>query len=168
MKKELGVTIILAVTVVLMSIAVRIKDNPAQSIKAFLSATMTDTDRMVKQQVPILAMANSEAVSAELHEEDEDTDTEIKIEIDSSYISPTVPKGNAKILIYHTHINEAYSQTDSYTYKETGSYRTKDKSKNVARIGEELKNLPALEPPTPVPLICWKNVLKRTENMTFI
>lgn len=138
MKKELWVFLLLTITVMLMSVAVRVRDNPSDSIKSFFLSRLTDTDTLIKHQVPILAMAESQQTM--IHEEDEDTDPEIKIEIDSSYISPAVPKGNARILIYHTHINEAYAQTESYTYTETGSFRTNDKNKNVAKVGEALKN----------------------------
>lgn len=45
------------------------------------------------------------------------------------------------VLIYHTHAEEAYRQTRSYTYGETGkdTYKTLDKSKSVAALGELLK-----------------------------
>ena len=45
------------------------------------------------------------------------------------------------VLIYHTHAEEAYRQTRSYTYEETGenTYKTLDKKRSVAALGELLK-----------------------------
>ena len=50
---------------------------------------------------------------------------------------PTVPV----VLIYHTHAEEAYRQTRGYAYEETGegTYKTLDKTKSVAALGELLK-----------------------------
>ena len=45
-----------------------------------------------------------------------------------------------RILIYHTHLTEAYRQTDGERYKESDEYRTKDNNYNVAAVGEVLKN----------------------------
>lgn len=45
--------------------------------------------------------------------------------------------GKAKILIYHTHTNEAYEQT-APAYSETGKWRTDDQSFNIVRVGTEL------------------------------
>ena len=45
------------------------------------------------------------------------------------------------VLIYHTHAEEAYRQTRGYAYEETGegTYKTLDKTKSVAALGELLK-----------------------------
>ena len=45
------------------------------------------------------------------------------------------------VLIYHTHAEEAYRQTRTYVYRETGekTYKTLDKKKTVAALGEKLK-----------------------------
>lgn len=45
------------------------------------------------------------------------------------------------VLIYHTHAEEAYRQTEDYTYEETGegTYKTLDKTKSVVALGELLK-----------------------------
>lgn len=44
-----------------------------------------------------------------------------------------------KILLYHTHATEAYRQDGLDIYQESGSYRTKDNSKNIVAIGEVLR-----------------------------
>ena len=45
------------------------------------------------------------------------------------------------ILIYHTHTTEAYTQTETETYREAGKWRTKDNTKNVVAVGEALKDI---------------------------
>ena len=45
------------------------------------------------------------------------------------------------ILIYHTHTTEAYTQTDTDTYKETAKWRTSDNENNVVAVGEVLKEI---------------------------
>lgn len=142
MKKEFWIGILLTITVILMSISVRNFENLNESAATFAKSKLTDPKLMLKYQVPLLGIdSKNKNVFSQIYEEDEDTDSEIKLEIDNSYISPAVPEGNAKILIYHTHINEAYSQTDSYKYTENGSYRTNEKDKNVAKVGQELSNI---------------------------
>ena len=49
--------------------------------------------------------------------------------------------GKVNVLIYHTHTNEAYRQTEDYTYEPSGTDRTKDHEKSIVRVGEELKTL---------------------------
>ncbi len=46
-----------------------------------------------------------------------------------------------RVLIYHTHITEAYLQTAESAYAESGKWRTRDKERNVSAIGEELCRL---------------------------
>lgn len=45
------------------------------------------------------------------------------------------------ILIYHTHTTEAYTQTETETYKESSKWRTFDETRNVVAVGEELKTI---------------------------
>ncbi len=47
--------------------------------------------------------------------------------------------GEPTVLIYHTHATEAYTKTDTMTYTPSGDYRTTDTSRNVVRVGAELK-----------------------------
>lgn len=44
-----------------------------------------------------------------------------------------------KILIYHTHTTEAYTQTEQFSYAESSSWRTFDNERNVVAVGEALK-----------------------------
>lgn len=64
-----------------------------------------------------------------------------------SCITKSLPAVNAlrsdkpTILIYHTHTTEAYTQTESETYKESSKWRTSDNTKNVVAVGETLKEI---------------------------
>jgi stage II sporulation protein P len=44
-----------------------------------------------------------------------------------------------QILIYHTHTDEAYRQIDGEEYAQSGDWRTKDQTKSVVAVGEDLK-----------------------------
>ena len=56
------------------------------------------------------------------------------IAIDCSGSAPTV-------LIYHTHATEAYTPAGSDTYAASGDHRTTDTTRNVVRVGAELKQV---------------------------
>lgn len=43
-----------------------------------------------------------------------------------------------KILIYHTHTTEAYTQTEENTYVQTSAFRTREADKSVVAVGEAL------------------------------
>ncbi len=43
-----------------------------------------------------------------------------------------------RVYLYHTHTYEAYAPSPDAPYKETESWRTKDASYNIVRVGEEL------------------------------
>lgn len=67
--------------------------------------------------------------------------------IDISCAVTDLPSVNAlrsnepTILIYHTHTTEAYTQTESETYRETSKWRTNDNTRNVVAVGEALKEI---------------------------
>ncbi len=46
-----------------------------------------------------------------------------------------------KILIYHTHDTEAYTQTPEFSYEPSGDWRTKEQDRSVVAVGEELARL---------------------------
>lgn len=46
-----------------------------------------------------------------------------------------------RVLIYHTHATEAYLQYGDDTYEASGSWRTKDESKNIVAVGKLLTEL---------------------------
>lgn len=142
MKKDYITATILIVIVILMSIAAKSSKALTKSVADIAISRLTDPYVMMKGQVPILTMADTSALTSDMQEENEETDESVKLELDNTYTSKTIPKGNTpRVLIYHTHINEAYNKTDNYTYKEIGDFRTDDKDKNVARIGKELSSI---------------------------
>ena len=42
------------------------------------------------------------------------------------------------IIIFHTHTCESYTQSENYTYEESGNFRTVDLTRSVCRVGDEL------------------------------
>lgn len=46
-----------------------------------------------------------------------------------------------RVLIYHTHTYEAFTQTEGDRYQETETWRTADSAHNMIRVGEELTSL---------------------------
>lgn len=46
-----------------------------------------------------------------------------------------------RILIYHTHTTEAYTQTERYPYKEAGEWRTRENDRNIVAVGEKLAQI---------------------------
>lgn len=53
--------------------------------------------------------------------------------------SHTLPAEGYQVLIYHTHTQEAYRQTDNETYVECGRWRTADQTKNIVHVGDVLQ-----------------------------
>ena len=51
------------------------------------------------------------------------------------------PVTQPRVLIYHTHTHEAYSQTEDDPYEETEVFRTADQAHSVVRVGEALTEL---------------------------
>lgn len=45
------------------------------------------------------------------------------------------------VLIYHTHATESYTSTDKNSIKYVSPWRTLDNSKNITRVGEEIKKV---------------------------
>ena len=70
------------------------------------------------------------------------TDLVINEDLYNSFTQTEFPLPAAPVvLIYHTHAEEAYRQTRDYFYEETGweTYKTLDKTRSVAALGEALK-----------------------------
>lgn len=72
-----------------------------------------------------------------------DVGEEMRIEVLSPKAQPSVELGGPepRILIYHTHTTEAYTQTPSSKYEESGQWRTHDQSKNIVAVGELLAKI---------------------------
>ena len=63
-------------------------------------------------------------------------DTTFRVEVVRSTAQP--PLAGMRVLIYHTHTYEAYTQTADAPYKETEKWRTRDASANVVAVGDAL------------------------------
>lgn len=98
---------------------------------------------MFLSQVP-LSLGNT--VNIELTPEENDTEQDYsgdilfqieksadKVENDFN-LKKTIPT----VLIYHTHTEEAYRETEVYTYKSSGDSRTKEQDKSVVALGDVL------------------------------
>lgn len=139
MKKESWVFLLIILTAALMAAAVKSGSEIPGKLSSMAAEKLTDPLPVMKNEIPLLLSSeHSQNVFSKIYEEDEDTDKEIKLEIDNTYTSPITPKGKARVLVYHTHICEAYSQTDTYKYTENGSYRTAEQDKSVAKVGADL------------------------------
>ena len=69
---------------------------------------------------------------------------EVRIEVINAPQTPPaidLSGNDPKILIYHTHTTEAYTQTDNYRYEESGEWRTYENDKNIVAVGELLATL---------------------------
>lgn len=99
---------------------------------------------MFLSQVPV---SYGNVVNIELTPEENDTEKEysgeILFEIEKSAgllkNDFTLEKSIPSVLIYHTHTEEAYRETEVYTYKSSGGARTKEQDKSVVALGETLK-----------------------------
>ena len=73
---------------------------------------------------------------------DENGNLIINEDLYASFTETEFPLPSAPVvLIYHTHAEEAYRQTQDYAYEETGpeTFKTLDKTKSVVALGELLK-----------------------------
>jgi stage II sporulation protein P len=74
---------------------------------------------------------------------DEGVGEAMRIEVLSPKAPPSVELGGSepRILIYHTHYTEAYTQTEDHKYVESGEWRTYDESASVVAVGELLAQI---------------------------
>lgn len=50
----------------------------------------------------------------------------------------TLNINNSDVIIFHTHTCESYTQTENYSYEESGTFRTTDLNYSVSRVGDTL------------------------------
>ena len=74
---------------------------------------------------------------------DEGVGEAMRIEVLSPKVPSSVELGGSepRILIYHTHYTEAYTQTEDHKYVESGEWRTYDESASVVAVGELLAQI---------------------------
>ena len=115
-----------------------VKDQAAAQVAAAFAVSDSVTN-------PIIPSVTQEPLP-----ENEHTDeavNEIIIEIvrreEESVESEPTPNGRRalRVLIYHTHTHEAYTQVENDPYVETGTWRTADQMHSVVRVGEALAEL---------------------------
>ena len=76
-----------------------------------------------------------------------DVDAGVSEEMRIEVLSPKQPVATQlggdlpRILIYHTHATEAYTQTENSQYKETSQWRTNDEEKNIVAVGAKLAKI---------------------------
>ncbi len=106
--------------------------------------------RLMMMSVPMVYAAEPEA--PEVSEPDisisrvdimPDVGEEMRIEVLSPKAQPSVELGGPepRILIYHTHSTEAYTQTPESKYVESGEWRTLNEEKNIVAVGELLAKI---------------------------
>ena len=109
-------------------------------------------DALLRLQMPFLTGSGKNAaekteppVKIELVDIDEGVGEKIRIELLNNSIPPktniNLEGKEPRILIYHTHTTEAYTQTDKYSYDEKGDWRTDDNTRNIVTVGEKLATL---------------------------
>lgn len=74
------------------------------------------------------------------NEHTDETVQDIIVEIITS-ADDAEPVAQPRVLIYHTHTHEAYSQAEDDPYEETEAFRTADPAHSVVRVGEALGSL---------------------------
>jgi len=79
-----------------------------------------------------------ESVMPELSPESKEQAPDVDIQID---VVTRQRDGALKVLIYHTHTEEAYEQTAQYAYVSHGEYHTTNNDRNVVRVGAELARI---------------------------
>ena len=111
--------------------ASRAEETAAPTVTPVPTAAPTDTPTPIPTPTPLYMLR-----------EEGGNDLIINDDLYDSFTQTEFPLPSAPVvLIYHTHAEEAYRQTRSYAYAETGkdTYKTLDKSKSVAALGELLK-----------------------------
>lgn len=63
---------------------------------------------------------------------------ETEYKLTKEILTPNITVNKEKILIYHTHTCESYTQSEKYKYKASGNFRTTDRNYSVVRVGREL------------------------------
>lgn len=123
----------------------------------FCPEGMTITYALLRAGIPPLAGAQPPEYGAQENEElpderitidradvDAGVGNEIRIEIAKrEEVAPELDLSGTepRILIYHTHTTEAYTETEQYPYEENGEWRTKQNDRNIVAVGEQLAKL---------------------------
>lgn len=93
--------------------------------------------------IPVFAgdmlLYEAEETPSPIQEITSTVDTNLRVEVIRDTPQPTSAAGQ-RILIYHTHTWEAYTQVSDARYEETEKWRTKDNTHNIVAVGAALAN----------------------------
>jgi stage II sporulation protein P len=118
---------------------VQLADNQAA---AEVAAAFAVSDMSVK---PIIPSVTQEPLPENEHTDEAVNEIVVEIVRPAQTDPPSEPSQKAarplRILIYHTHTHEAYTQVSDDPYIETETWRTADQKHSVVRVGEALGQL---------------------------
>ena len=106
------------------------KDNKSN---VDVSNISENVETQIVTQNPISESFNNEINGVKIKNE-----TSFDIPDDIMNTELDIDKNN--ILIFHTHTCESYTPSETYSYEQTGNFRTTDLNYTVARLGDELTN----------------------------
>src|SRR5574344_1255450 len=58
--------------------------------------------------------------------------------LDDAMLTPNVNINCSNVIIFHSHTCESYTQSEKYQYEESGTFRTTDLERSVAKVGSAL------------------------------
>ncbi len=93
---------------------------------------------LLSLQFPFLQAAPMQKGPQNIPQYETSSPPEISIELIPN--APNIDLGGKepRILIYHTHITEAYFKTEDSSYEDSSKWRTAEKDKNMTAVGEKL------------------------------
>ncbi len=106
--------------------------------KTILASQITILESFEPDDVQLSA-EDQRAIYEELAQKPMNNDEIIKS--DHSQPATNLGKGEPLVLIYHTHTTESYTSTADNKIEYISPWRSLDKSKNMARIGKEVKRI---------------------------
>lgn len=106
------------------------EEKPAQETTTIEEIPDTAQTEIQPSNVP--NTFNSSYESVEIRNETEYMLTE-------EIVTPDISVNTKKVLLFHTHTCESYTESEAFPYTPTGNFRTTDNQYNVVRVGEELK-----------------------------
>ncbi|HHT50320.1 MAG TPA: stage II sporulation protein P [Eubacteriaceae bacterium] len=138
-------------TIPMMELGYKGKDNNL-FLSIFSMTTkinLRDPKTLLCTQIPLLEIYEPDDVKITLEDQIAIYDELSSVTIDDSEkviedIKPTNVKINNNqplVLIYHTHTTESYTSSSKTKIEYISPWRTLDKNKNIARVGEEIKNI---------------------------
>ena len=99
-------------------------------------ASMENAQPVFAQAEPLFQEETPSSTAAPSEPPSPAPDIAFRVEVVRSTAQP--PLSGKRVLIYHTHTYEAFTQVTDAPYKETEKWRTKDASANVVAVGSAL------------------------------